>query len=38
MIRAYRLYTGPDGSSHVTPCTVNADKVLTGRKVKLVEF
>jgi len=27
MIRAYRLYTGPDGNSHVTPGTVNGGLV-----------
>ena len=37
MIRAYRLYTGPDGNSHVTPGSVNGDKLVDVRSIEFKE-
>jgi len=37
MIRAYRLYTGPDGSSHVVRGTVNAAKLVEARSILFKE-
>jgi quercetin dioxygenase-like cupin family protein len=37
MIRAYRLYTGTDGNSHVTPGTVNADKMVDAVSIHFKE-
>jgi len=37
MIRAYRLYTGPDGNSHVVPGTVNGDKLVGADSIHFKE-
>ena len=37
MIRAYRLYTGPDGSSHVVRGTVNAAKLVQAQSILFKE-
>jgi len=37
MIRAYRLYTGPDGNSHVVRGTVNGAKLVDARSVEFKE-
>jgi hypothetical protein len=33
MIRAYRLYTGPDGNSQVIPGTVNGGKLVDAESI-----
>jgi quercetin dioxygenase-like cupin family protein len=33
MIRAYRLYTGPDGNSHMVRGTVNAGKLVEAQSI-----
>ena len=33
MIRAYRLYTGPGGNSHVRPGTVDGDKLVDAESI-----
>jgi hypothetical protein len=33
MIRAYRLYTGTDGNSHVTRGAVNGDKLVDAESI-----
>ena len=37
MIRAYRLYTGPDGSSHVIPGSVNGGKLVDAQSIHFKE-
>lgn len=37
MIRAYRLYTGPDGNSHVVRGMVNAGKLVEARSILFKE-
>jgi hypothetical protein len=37
MLRAYRLYTGPDGNSHVVRGTVNAAKLLEATSILFKE-
>jgi quercetin dioxygenase-like cupin family protein len=37
MIRAYRLYTGPDGNSHVIPGTVNGGKMVDAQSIHFKE-
>jgi len=37
MIRAYRLYTGTDGNSHVIPGTVNGDKLVDAESIHFKE-
>ena len=37
MIRAYRLYTGPDGNSHVVRGTVNAAKLVEAQSILFKE-
>jgi quercetin dioxygenase-like cupin family protein len=37
MIRAYRLYTGTDGNSHVTAGTVNGDKLVDAESIHFKE-
>lgn len=37
MIRAYRLYTGPDGNSHVERGSVNATKLVEAQSVLFKE-
>ena len=37
MIRAYRLYTGPDGNSHVVNGSVSADKVVEAESIHFNE-
>jgi quercetin dioxygenase-like cupin family protein len=37
MIRAYRLYTGPDGNSHVIPGTVNGGKLVDAESIHFKE-
>lgn len=37
MIRAYRLYTGPDGNSHVIPGSVNGGKLVDAQSIHFKE-
>ena len=37
MIRAYRLYTGTDGNSHVIPGTVNGDRLVDAESIHFKE-
>ncbi len=37
MIRAYRLYTGPDGNSHVATGTVNGGKLVDVQSIHFKE-
>jgi len=37
MIRAYRLYTGPDGNSHVVRGTVNVSKLVEAQSILFKE-
>jgi hypothetical protein len=37
MIRAYRLYTGTDGNSHVTRGNVNGDKLVGAESIHFKE-
>ena len=37
MIRAYRLYTGADGNSHVTPGSVNAGELVDAQSIHFKE-
>ena len=37
MIRAYRLYTGPDGNSHVTSGLVNGGKLVDAESIHFKE-
>jgi quercetin dioxygenase-like cupin family protein len=37
MIRAYRLYTGPDGNSHVITGTVNGGKLVDAESIHFKE-
>jgi len=37
MIRAYRLYTGPDGNSHVVPGSVNGAKLVDAKSIEFKE-
>jgi len=37
MIRAYRLYTGPDGNSHVVRGTVNESKLVEAQTILFKE-
>ena len=37
MIRAYRLYTGPDGNSHVIPGSVNGGKLVDEESIHFKE-
>ena len=37
MIRAYRLYTGPDGNSHVVRGSVNGAKLVDAKSVEFKE-
>ena len=37
MIRAYRLYTGPDGNSHVKIGSVSADKLVEAKSIHFNE-
>jgi hypothetical protein len=37
MIRAYRLYTGPDGNSHVIPGAVNGDRLVDAESIHFKE-
>jgi hypothetical protein len=37
MIRAYRLYTGPDGNSQVIPGTVNGGKLVDAESIHFKE-
>ena len=37
MIRAYRLYTGSDGNSHVIPGSVNGDKLVDAQSIHFKE-
>ena len=37
MLRAYRLYTGPDGNSHVVSGSVTADKLVDAESIHFKE-
>ena len=37
MIRAYRLYTGPDGNSHVVNGSVSGDKIVHAESIHFKE-
>ena len=37
MIRAYRLYTGPDGNSHVVNGSVSGDKIVQAESIHFKE-
>ena len=37
MIRAYRLYTGPDGNSHVAPGSVSGGELVDAKSVEFKE-
>lgn len=37
MIRAYRLYTGPDGNSHVIPGSVNGGHLVDAKSIEFKE-
>jgi hypothetical protein len=37
MIRAYRLYTGPDGNSHVIPGSVNGGRLVDAKSIQFKE-
>lgn len=37
MIRAYRLFTGPDGNSHVTCGTVNGGRLVDAQSIEFKE-
>jgi quercetin dioxygenase-like cupin family protein len=37
MIRAYRLYTGSDGNSHVIPGTLNGGKLVDAESIQFKE-
>ncbi len=37
MIRAYRLYTGPDGNSHVVPGSVNGGHLVDVKSIQFKE-
>jgi quercetin dioxygenase-like cupin family protein len=37
MIRAYRLYTGSDGNSHVVPGSLNRDKLVEAESIHFKE-
>lgn len=37
MIRAYRLYTGPDGNSHVVNGSVTGDKIVEAESIHFKE-
>ena len=37
MIRAYRLYTGPDGNSHVTKGSVDGNQLVDAQSILFKE-
>jgi quercetin dioxygenase-like cupin family protein len=37
MIRAYRMYTGPDGNSHVTPGSVSGGHLVDAKSIEFKE-
>ena len=37
MIRAYRLYTGPEGNSHVVRGSVNGGKLVDAKSIEFKE-
>lgn len=37
MIRAYRLFTGPDGNSHVIPGRLNGNQVVDAQSIQFKE-